>query len=124
MTNGSAEGGRAAKAAGVASLSQPAQFRMGLVSFLAAAIGLVAGLVAYALYKLIGLFTNLFFFHQWSTTFRSVGSHHLGAWVILVPVVGGLIVGVMAKYGSSEIKGDGSSGGVGGVFHNSRTRGP
>ena len=78
-----------------------------LVSFLAAGIGLLAGLVAYALYKLIGLFTNLFFFHQWSTTFRSVGSHHLGAWVILVPVVGGLIVGVMAKYGSSKIKGHG-----------------
>ena len=80
-----------------------------LVSFLAAAIGLVAGLVAYALYKLIGLFTNLFFFHEWSTTFRSVGSHHLGAWVILVPVVGGLIVGVMAKYGRqirARIQGD------------------
>jgi len=88
-------------------LSQPAQFRIVLVSFLAAAIGLVAGLVAYALYKLIGLFTNVFFFHEWSTTFRSVGSHHLGAGVILVPVVGGLIVGVMAKYGSSKIKGHG-----------------
>jgi CIC family chloride channel protein len=87
--------------------SQPAQFRMVLVSFLAAAIGLVAGLVAFGLYKLIGLFTNLFFFHEWSTTFRSVGSHHLGAWVILVPVVGGLIVGAMAKYGSSKIKGHG-----------------
>jgi chloride channel protein, CIC family len=87
--------------------SQPAEFRILLVSILAAAIGLVAGLVAYALYKLIGLFTNLFFFHQWSTTFRSVGSHHLGTWVILVPVVGGLIVGVMAKYGSSKIKGHG-----------------
>src|SRR5579864_7749263 len=96
-------------AAPIASLgdSQPAQFRIVLVSFLAAAIGLVAGVVAYALYKLIGLFTNLFFFHQWSATFRSVGSHHLGPWVILVPVVGGLIVGVMAKYGSSKIKGHG-----------------
>jgi chloride channel protein, CIC family len=88
-------------------VAQPAQFRLAMVSFLAAGIGLMAGLVAYALYKLIGLFTNLFFFHQWSTTFRSVGSHHLGAWVILVPVVGGLIVGVMAKYGSSKIKGHG-----------------
>jgi len=87
--------------------SQAAQFRIVLVSFLAAGIGLVAGVVAYALYKLIGLFTNLFFFHRWSTTFRSVGSHHLGAWVILVPVIGGLIVGVMAKYGSSKIKGHG-----------------
>src|ERR1700730_2639724 len=85
----------------------PAQFRIVLVSFLAAAIGLVAGLVAYALYKLIGLFTNLFFFYELSTTFRSVGSHHLGAWVILVPVIGGLVVGVMAKYGSSKIKGHG-----------------
>jgi CIC family chloride channel protein len=88
-------------------IEQPAQFRMVLVSFLAAGIGLIAGLVAYVLYKLIGLFTNLFFFHEWSTTFRSVGSNHLGAWVILVPVIGGLIVGVMAKYGSSKIKGHG-----------------
>jgi H+/Cl- antiporter ClcA len=86
---------------------QPAQFRIVLISFLAAGIGLVAGVVAYALYKLIGLFTNLFFFHRWSTAFVSVGSHHLGAWVILVPVIGGLIVGVMAKYGTSKIKGHG-----------------
>jgi chloride channel protein, CIC family len=89
------------------SVAQPAQFRIVLVSFLAAGIGLVAGLVAYALYKLIGLFTNLFFFHRWSTEFTSVRFHHLGVWVILVPVVGGLIVGVMAKYGSSKIKGHG-----------------
>ena len=88
-------------------LSEPAQFRIVLMSFLGAAVGLIAGLVAYILYKLIGLFTNLFFFHEWSTTFRSVGGHHLGWWVILVPVVGGLIVGVMAKYGSSKIKGHG-----------------
>jgi chloride channel protein, CIC family len=86
---------------------EPAQFRIVLVSFLAAGVGLIAGLVAYILYKLIGLFTNLFFFHRWSTTFQSVGSHHLGPWVILVPVIGGLIVGVMAKYGTSKIKGHG-----------------
>src|SRR5499427_535235 len=85
----------------------PANFRIVLMSFLAAGIGLLAGIVAYILYKLIGLFTNLFFFHEWTTTFRSVGGHHLGAWVIGVPVIGGLIVGVMAKYGSSKIKGHG-----------------
>src|SRR5437588_5953917 len=87
--------------------SEPAQFRIVLMSFLAAAVGLVAGLVAYILYKLIGLFTNLFFFHRWSTKFRSVGGHHLGWWVILVPVAGGLVVGVMDKYGSSKIMGHG-----------------
>lgn len=87
--------------------SEPAQFRIVLMSFLAAAVGLIAGVVAFLLYKLIGLFTNIFFFHTWSTTFRSVGGHHLGWWVILVPVIGGLIVGFMAKYGSSKIKGHG-----------------
>lgn len=85
----------------------PAQFRMLLVSFLAAAIGLVAGIVAFVLYKLIGLFTNLFFFHRWSADFTSARFHHLGAWVILVPVVGGIIVGIMAKYGTPKIKGHG-----------------
>src|SRR5438309_3243416 len=89
------------------SAATPAQFRIVLVSFLAAAIGLVAGLIAFALYKLIGLFTNLFFFHRWSADFTSVRFHHLGPWVILVPVIGGLVVGVMVKYGSSKIKGHG-----------------
>ena len=96
-------------ASGVSSLplSEPAPFRIVLISFLAAGVGLLAGIVAYLLYKLIGLFTNVFFFHDFSTTFRSVGGHHLGWWVILVPVIGGLIVGAMAKYGSSKIKGHG-----------------
>ncbi len=85
----------------------PAEYRIVLMSFLAGGIGLLAGIVAYVLYKLIGLFTNLFFFHQFTTTFRSVGSHHLGVWVIAIPVIGGLIVGVMAKYGTSKIKGHG-----------------
>jgi H+/Cl- antiporter ClcA len=88
-------------------LSQPAQFRIVLVSFLSAGIGLVAGVVAYALYKLIGLFTNLFFFHRFSTEFTSVRFHHLGPWVIFIPVVGGIIVGIMAKYGTRKIKGHG-----------------
>jgi chloride channel protein, CIC family len=89
------------------SISSPAPFRMLLVSFLAAGIGLVAGIVAFALYKLIGLFTNLFFYHRWSTDFTSPQHNHLGWLVIVIPVIGGLIVGVMAKYGTSKIKGHG-----------------
>ncbi|HZQ69853.1 MAG TPA: chloride channel protein [Terriglobales bacterium] len=84
-----------------------AQFRMVLVSFLAAAIGLLAGIVAYALYNLIGLFTNLFFFHSWSTQFTSPRFSHLGYWIIVIPVIGGIVVGFMAKYGSEKIKGHG-----------------
>jgi CIC family chloride channel protein len=87
--------------------AQPAPFRMLLVSFLSAAIGLVAGLIAFALYKLIGLFTNLFFFHRWSTDFSSAQHNDLGWMVIVTPVIGGLIVGVMAKYGTPKIKGHG-----------------
>src|SRR5271168_29244 len=88
-------------------LAEPAQFRMVLMSFLAGGIGLIAGLIAFVLYKLIGLFTNLFFFHRWSTDFTSAQHNHLGWMVVVVPVIGGLIVGVMAKYGTSKIKGHG-----------------
>src|SRR5690242_18921057 len=77
------------------------------MSALAAAIGVLAGLVAFVLYKLIGLFTNISFYHVISTTFRSPENNHLGVWVIAVPVVGGIIVGFMAKYGSPKIKGHG-----------------
>jgi len=85
----------------------PASFRMLLVSLLSAAIGLVAGIVAFVLYKLIGLFTNLFFFHRWSADFASAQHNHLGWMVIVTPVIGGFIVGVLAKYGTSKIKGHG-----------------
>src|SRR5271157_479298 len=87
--------------------SPPAPFRMLLLSFLAAAIGLVAGVVAFVLYKLIGLFTNIFFYHRFAIDFVSARHNQLGLWVILMPVIGGIIVGFMAKYGTSKIKGHG-----------------
>jgi H+/Cl- antiporter ClcA len=84
-----------------------AGFRMLWVSLLSAVIGVAAGVIAYLLYNLIGLFTNIAFFHRVSFTFTSARLNALGLWVIVVPVVGGLIVGVMAKYGSSKIRGHG-----------------
>src|SRR6201993_4859224 len=80
---------------------------MVLVSFLATGIGLLAGLIAFLLYKLIGLFTNLAFYHRWSADFTSARFNHLGPWVIIIPVIGGIIVGFMAKYGTEKIKGHG-----------------
>ena len=80
---------------------------MGLVCLLAALVGVIAGLIAYALYDLIGLFTNLAFYHVWSFHFRSPENTALGPWVIVIPVIGGLIIGIMAKYGSDKIKGHG-----------------
>ena len=84
-----------------------AEFRMILVSGLAAVIGVLAALIAYVLYNLIGFFTNVAFFHRLSWNFVSPRFSTLGPWIILVPVVGGLIVGLMAKYGSSKIRGHG-----------------
>ncbi len=88
-------------------LAEPAQFRMVLVSFLAGGIGLLAGLIAFLLYNLIGLFTNIFFYHRIATEFISARHNQLGLWVIVTPVIGGIIVGFMAKYGSEKIKGHG-----------------
>ena len=92
---------------GDTTLAELAQFRMVLVSFLAAAIGLIAGGIAFLLYKLIGLLTNISFYGRFVSDFTSARHNHLGWWVIPIPVIGGLIVGVMAKYGSSKIKGHG-----------------
>ena len=81
--------------------------RVVLISGLAIVIGVVASYVALVLLKLIGLFTNLFFFQRAGTALVSPAGHHLGAFVILVPVFGGLIVGLMARYGSERIRGHG-----------------
>jgi len=85
----------------------PAAFRIGWMSVLAALVGILAGIIAYLLYDLIGLFTNLAYYHEWSFHFRSPENTPLGPWIIVTPVIGGLLVGLMAKYGSPKIKGHG-----------------
>ncbi len=87
--------------------AEPAQFRMVLVSFLAPGIGLVAGGIAFLLYRLIGLLTNIFFYGRFAADFTSARHNHLGLWVIPIPMIGAIIVGIMAKYGTSKIKGHG-----------------
>ena len=88
-------------------IGEEAKFRTGIVSLLAALIGVLAGVIAYLLYNLIGLFTNIFFYHRVSFAFVSARNNHLGLMVILTPVIGGIIVGIMARYGSDKIRGHG-----------------
>ena len=88
-------------------IATEASFRTGVVSLLAAVIGLLAGVIAYLLYNLIGLFTNIFFYHRVSFAFVSARNNHLGLLVIVTPVIGGIIVGIMARYGSDKIRGHG-----------------
>lgn len=77
------------------------------ISLAAVMIGIVATVVALGLLKLIGLFTNLFYFQRWSTEMVSPAGNHLGYFAVLVPVIGALIIGFMARYGSERIRGHG-----------------
>jgi chloride channel protein, CIC family len=81
--------------------------RMIPISLLAIGIGVVASFVAWFLLKLIGLFTNLFYYQRWDTALSSPAGNHLGVLAIAVPVIGALIVGLMARYGSERIRGHG-----------------
>lgn len=83
-------------------------FRLLPVSLLAAGIGITAGFVAYALLKLIAFISNIVFYQRLSfAEVRNLDNHTLGIWVVVIPVIGGLIIGLMAKYGSPKIRGHG-----------------
>jgi H+/Cl- antiporter ClcA len=81
--------------------------RIGLLTLIAGIIGFSAGIIAYLLYHLIGLLTNLFFYQKFDFSFASPQYNHLGLLVILVPAFGGLVAGLMIKYGSTRIIGHG-----------------
>lgn len=81
--------------------------RLLLIAALALPVGLLGTLAAWLLLTLIHLFTNLFFFQQISTIDQSPALNHLGAWVVALPVLGGLMVGLMARFGSEKIRGHG-----------------
>ncbi len=77
------------------------------ISLLAIGIGLVSTVVAWALLRLIALFTNIFYYGRISTLNVSPAGNHLGWYAVLIPVAGGLIIGLMARHGSDRIRGHG-----------------
>ncbi len=81
--------------------------RILLLSLMAVVIGALSAVVAKALVWLIAVFTNLTFYQRFSSDFISPTNHHLGIFVIFAPVVGGLIIGLMARFGSEKIRGHG-----------------
>jgi H+/Cl- antiporter ClcA/CBS domain-containing protein len=81
--------------------------RILLLSLMAVVVGVMSAVVAKALVWLIAVFTNLTFYQRFSSDFVSPTNHHLGFFVIFAPVVGGLIIGLMARYGSEKIRGHG-----------------
>jgi H+/Cl- antiporter ClcA len=96
---------------GYKTVAEREESRIGFLTLIAAGIGFAAGFIADALYRLIGIFTELFYFGRIDLT-ASVASAipqtgQLGPLVIVVPAAGGLIAGLMIKLGSTKIIGHG-----------------
>jgi CIC family chloride channel protein len=81
--------------------------RLVRLTAMAMIIGAMSALVAYALVWLIGSITNIAYYHRLSSALVSPAANKLGWWALIVPMIGGLIVGLMARYGSERIRGHG-----------------
>ena len=81
--------------------------RVIFITALAVVIGAASAVISLILLRAIGLFTNLFFFQRWSFALVSPAGNDLGILVVLVPIGGGILVGLMARYGSERIRGHG-----------------
>jgi H+/Cl- antiporter ClcA/CBS domain-containing protein len=84
-----------------------ADWRMLTLAGAAFAIGSGGALGAWALLRMIALATNLFWFERWSAAPADIVAAHAGVGVVIIPVIGSLIVGAMARFGSDKIRGHG-----------------
>src|SRR5256884_1392585 len=82
--------------------------RVLVLTLMAVFIGVASAFVALVLTRLIGFFTNLFYYQRIAIgDMTSPAAHHLGVWSVFIPIIGGLIIGLMARYGSEKIRGHG-----------------
>jgi H+/Cl- antiporter ClcA len=82
--------------------------RLLVIALYALPIGVLSAGVAWALLRLIGLITNLVFYQRLGTALVAPGAeHHSPALLLLAPVCGGLVIGLMARFGSEKIRGHG-----------------
>ncbi|MBP1207746.1 H+/Cl- antiporter ClcA [Duganella sp. 1411] len=98
--------------------------RLLMIGALAAVVGALSTLTADLLLHAIRFFTNLFFFQTLSTTFISPAANTLGAWVIAVPVAGGLVIGLIARYGAEQIRGHGIPEAIEAILFKNSTMSP
>jgi H+/Cl- antiporter ClcA len=78
-----------------------------LISSISIAIGAVGAGIAVLLLYMIGFFTNIFYYGRLSFAFVSPSANTLGYFAIVVPVIGAVVVGTMARFGSEKIRGHG-----------------
>ncbi len=84
-----------------------ADWRMVMLALAAIVAGAGGALGAWLLLRLIALATNLFWFGGVSTATTDIGASHVGLWVLAIPAIGSVIVGLMARFGSEKIRGHG-----------------
>jgi CIC family chloride channel protein len=77
------------------------------ICLFAVGVGFAGGLTAQGLLELIYLFTNIFYFGHFSFAIMDPAFNHLGAWAILIPPIGGLLVGIMIYFWEPTLKGHG-----------------
>ncbi len=88
-------------------IPSPSRYSLLLVSIAAIALGAISTLIARGLIALISLVTNLSFFQRLSMANVSPAQNRLGWLVIAIPPLGGIVIGLMARYGSKAIRGHG-----------------
>jgi CIC family chloride channel protein len=84
-----------------------ADSRMVLMSGMAVLIGGAGAVLSWLLLRLIFLATNAFYYHRLSASFADPAFNQLGWKAVLLPVIGGLLVGLIARFGSDRIRGHG-----------------
>ncbi|SDJ77682.1 H+/Cl-antiporter ClcA [Pedobacter sp. ok626] len=77
------------------------------ISLLSIAVAILISIIAKGLVLLINLVTNICFYGNFDFSFNSPANNHLGLWVIILPASGGVLVGLMALFGSKAIRGHG-----------------
>jgi H+/Cl- antiporter ClcA/CBS domain-containing protein len=81
--------------------------RVLVLSAMALVVGTLSAVLAWVLVWLIGAITKIAFYQRLSGSASSPTGHQLGYWIILIPMIGGLCIGLMARYGSEKIRGHG-----------------
>ena len=97
--------GTAGRARGLADFK--ADPRLLMLAAMALLIGTGGAAAAWLLVKLIALVTNLMWFGRLDAVPRPMAAAHRGAWMVAAPVLGGLVIGLMARFGSEKIRGHG-----------------
>lgn len=84
-----------------------ADLRMLMLAAAAVIVGTGSAMGAWLLLRAIAIATNLFWFGRFSAGPSEISDNGLGLWLVAIPIIGSLIVGLMARYGSDKIRGHG-----------------